>query len=176
MENRGETIVYEAADGNGTVPIDVRMEDETVWLSLNQMAALFGRDNSVVSGHLRNVFQTGEFERERTVAKYATVQSEGGREIEFYNLDAIISVGYRVNSKRGTQFRIWSTRVLRDHLVRGFSINEKRLAEKGAGELRQVVSLLSNTLNSHPGGPDPAYRRERTRPKEDSGAVDCQSC
>ena len=112
-----EILVYEAPDGE--VRVDVRLEEETVWLSLNQMAELFGRDKSVISRHLRNVFQSGELEREATVAKNATVQKEGRRsvtrEIEFFNLDAILSVGYRVNSKRGTQFRIWATRTLRKH-------------------------------------------------------------
>src|SRR5699024_3049834 len=97
--------------------IEVRLQGETVWLSLQQLADLFGRDRSVVSRHLKNIYETGELERHRTVAKNATVQREGGREvvreIEYYNLDAIISAGYRVNSKRATRFRQWATRVLR---------------------------------------------------------------
>ena len=104
----GEIVLYQAEDARSV--IDVRLKDETVWLTLNQMAELFGRDKSVISRHLRNIFKTGELERDATVAKNATVQKEGGRhvtrQIERYNLDAIISVGYRVNSKRGTQFRI----------------------------------------------------------------------
>ncbi len=108
----GEVIVYQAPDGE--VRVDVRLERETVWLSLGQMTELFGRDKSVISRHLRRIFQSGELEREATVAKNATAQREGGREvvreIEYFNLDAILSVGYRVNSKRGTQFRIWATR------------------------------------------------------------------
>ena len=104
----GEIVVYEASDG--AVQVSVRLEQETVWLSLTQIADLFGRDKSVISRHLRNIFASGELEREATVAKYATVQQEGDREvvreIEYFNLDAILSVGYRVNSKRGTQFRI----------------------------------------------------------------------
>ena len=95
--------------------LDVRLEQETLWLSLNQIAGLFERDKSVISRHLRNVFQEGELDREGTVAFFATVQNEGGREVErkveYFNLDAILSVGYRVNSKRGTQFRIWATQV-----------------------------------------------------------------
>ena len=147
----GEVVVYEAAGGE--VRVDVRLERETVWLSLTQMAELFGRDKSVISRHLRSVFSSGELEREATVAKNATVQREGGREvareIEYFNLDAILSVGYRVNSKRGTQFRIWATRTLRDYLLRGYTLNEKRLREKGIGEIEQAVGLLARTLTAH---------------------------
>jgi prophage maintenance system killer protein len=147
----GEIVVYEAADG--AVQVDVRLEQETVWLSLTQLADLFSRDKSVISRHLRNVFASGELEREATVAKYATVQQEGDREvvreIEFFNLDAILSVGYRVNSKRGTQFRIWATRTLRQHLLAGFTLNERRLAERGLSEMEQAVALLAQTLSAH---------------------------
>jgi hypothetical protein len=133
------------------VTLDVRLERETVWLSLNQMADLFARDKSVISRHLRNVFKEGELDRESTVAYFATVQEEAGRrvtrQIEFYNLDAIISVGYRVNSRRGTQFRIWATGILRDHLLRGYTVNERRLKE-----LNQAIRLIS----------DVAERRELT--------------
>ena len=150
-EPRGEVVVYEAPDGE--VRVDVRLERETVWLSLGQMAELFGRDKSVISRHLGNVFRSGELERKATVAKNATVQREGDREvvreIEFFNLDAIISVGYRVNSRRGTQFRIWATRTLRDHLLRGYTLHERRLAERGLGEIEQAVELLTRTLTAH---------------------------
>ncbi len=139
----GEILVYEAPDGSAQV--DVRLDQETVWLSLNQIAELFGRDKSVVSRHLRNVFATGELEREGTVAKNATVQTEGDREvvrhIEFFNLDAILSVGYRVNSKRGTQFRLWATRTLREHLVRGYTLNQQRFA-RNAAELEAALNLV----------------------------------
>ncbi|MEK8090246.1 RhuM family protein [Thermithiobacillus plumbiphilus] len=125
----GEIALFQAPDGQ--IRLDVRLERETVWLSLNQMAELFGRDKSVISRHLRNIFASGELDRTVTVAKNATVQKEGGRdvvrEIEYFDLDAILSVGYRVNSKRGTQFRIWATRTLRDHLVQGYTLNERRL-------------------------------------------------
>ncbi|MDP4013482.1 MAG: virulence protein RhuM/Fic/DOC family protein [Candidatus Nanopelagicales bacterium] len=146
----GEVIVYQAPDGQ--VRVDVRLERETVWLSLNQVAELFDRDKSVISRHLRNVFESGELERAATVAKNATVQTEGGRgvvrEIEFFNLDAILSVGYRVNSKRGTQFRIWATTTLREHLLRGYTLNERRLAERGLLEARQALDLLARTLQN----------------------------
>jgi len=139
----GEIVVYEAPDGSAQV--DVRLDQETVWLSLNQIAELFGRDKSVISRHLRNVFATGELEREGTVAKNATVQTEGDREvvrhIEFFNLDAILSVGYRVNSKRGTQFRLWATRTLREHLVRGYTLNQQRFA-RNAAELETALNLV----------------------------------
>ncbi len=109
--------------------IEVRLENETVWLSLNQIAQLFNRDKSIISRHLRNVFKSGELIYESTVAKNATVQNEAGRivkrEIEFYNLDAILSVGYRVNSIQGTQFRIWVSNVLKDYLLKGYILNNK---------------------------------------------------
>jgi len=116
QEKKGEVVIYRGEDGS--TALDVTLEGETVWLSLNQMAVLFQRDKSVVSRHLHSVFKEKELAREATVAKFATVQKEKDRmverAIEYYNLDAIISVGYRVNSKRGTQFRIWATNVLRD--------------------------------------------------------------
>lgn len=137
----GEVELFVAPDGQ--IRLDVRLERETVWLSLNQMAELFGRDKSVISRHLRNIFDAGELDRDATVAKTATVQKEGGREvvreIEHFDLDAILSVGYRVNSKRGTQFRIWATRVLREHLVQGYTFNQTRLAERGLLEARQML-------------------------------------
>ena len=148
---QGELILYQSDDGKAGV--DVRLTDESVWLTLNQIADLFERDKSVISRHLRNIFQSGELVREATVAENATVQQEGTREvsriIEWFNLDAIISVGYRVNSKRGTQFRIWATSILKDHLVQGYTLNQKRLAEEGLGEARQMLALLANTLEGH---------------------------
>jgi len=143
----GEIIVFEIPDGS--VQVDVRLEHETVWLSLGQMAELFGRDKSVISRHLRNVFDTGELEREAVVARNATTAADGKTyQVDFFNLDAVLSVGYRVNSKRGTQFRIWATRTLRDHLVRGYTMNERRLAERGLGEIEQAVNLLARTLTT----------------------------
>ena len=132
-------LLYQTPDGR--MGIDVRLEKETLWLNLNQIAALFGRDKSVISRHLHNVFREGELDHGATVAFFATVQDEGGRtverKVEYFNLDAILSVGYRVNSLRGTQFRIWATQVLRDHLVKGYSINAKRLTE-----LKQSLKLV----------------------------------
>jgi len=147
----GEIVLYEAPDGQ--IRLDVRLEQETVWLSQAQMAELFGRERSVITKHLRNVYSEGELAVEGTSARLAQVQKEGGRtvtrEVDHYNLDAILSVGYRVNSKRGTQFRIWATRTLRDHVLQGYSINERRLREKGLGEIEQAVALLARTLDHH---------------------------
>jgi prophage maintenance system killer protein len=144
----GKIILYQSEDGDTSV--DVHLKDETVWLTLNQMAELLDRDKSVISRHLGNIFQTGELAREAVVAKNATTASDGKTyQVDYYNLDAIISVGYRVNSKRGTQFRIWATTILKDHLLRGYSLNRRRLAEKGVEEVRQVLSLLAGILESH---------------------------
>lgn len=140
----GEVLLYEAPDGQ--VRVDVRLEQETVWLSLDQMAELLGRDKSVISRHLRNVFSTGELKREAVVAKNATTAADGKTyQVDYFNLDAILSVGYRVKSKRGTQFRIWATRTLHDHLLRGYTLNERRLAERGLLEARQTLDLLART-------------------------------
>lgn len=140
-ETTGNVVLYKAPDGS--ISLDVKLRDETVWLNLNQMADLFERDKSVISRHLRNVYVTGELERRATVAFFATVQSEGERRvkrgIEYYNLDAILSVGYRGNSKRGTQFRIWVTRILRDYILKGYSVNERRLKE-----LNQAIRLIAD--------------------------------
>jgi len=112
------------------------LQDESVWLTLNQMAELFQVDKSGISRHLKNVFESGELEREATVAKFATVQREGDREVsrqvEYLNLDAIISVGYRVNSLRGTQFRMWATQRLKEYITKGFTLDDKRLKEPGS--------------------------------------------
>jgi prophage maintenance system killer protein len=144
---KGEIVIYKAKGGP---LIDVRLKEESVWLSLNQLADLFERDKSVISRHLRNIYSEEELPRQATVAFIATVQNEGDREVtrtvEYFNLDAIISVGYRVNSKRGTQFRIWATNVLRKHLVDGYTINEKRLKaqQNKINELQDAVRLLGN--------------------------------
>lgn len=146
--DRGEVVIYRTADGR--TALDVRLAGETVWLTLNQMAELFGRDKSVVSRHLRNTFQTKELSRKAVVAKNATTAVDGKTyQVEYYSLDAIISVGYRVNSKRGTQFRIWATQTLKDHLIRGYTLNERRLREKGLAEAGQAIELLSRTLTRH---------------------------
>jgi len=144
-----DIVIYDS----GEARVEVRVERESVWLSMQQLAELFGRDKSVISRHLKAIFASGELEREATVAKNATVQQEGNREvvreIEYYNLDAIISVGYRVNSTRATRFRQWATRVLRDHLLVGYTLNERRLAARGLAEAQQAVALLARTLTTH---------------------------
>ncbi|MEQ1892815.1 MAG: virulence protein RhuM/Fic/DOC family protein [Planctomycetota bacterium] len=145
---QGEIVVYQ--DGRGRARIEVRLAGDTVWLSLSQMAELFGRDKSVVSRHLAGVFRSGELTRKSVVARNATTAADGKTyQVEYFNLDAILSVGYRVSSKRGTQFRIWATRTLREHLLRGYTLNERRLREKGLGEMEQAVGLLAKTLTQH---------------------------
>ena len=132
MNNQNPIEIYQAQDG--TTQVEVRFENDTVWLSLQQMADLFGRDKSVISRHLRNIYTDGELNREATVAKNATVQIEGKRQInrtiEYYNLDVIISVGYRVNSILGTKFRIWATARLKEYLTQGYTINQKTFTAK----------------------------------------------
>ena len=148
---RGEVVVYEAPDG--AVRFDVRLEHETVWLTQRQMAELFGRDRSVVAKHVANVFAEAELDPAATCAHFARVRSEGRRTVErrvdHYSLDVVISVGYRVKSRRGTQFRIWAGSVLREHLLRGFTLNERRLSRAGVDDLQQAVDLLARTLSTH---------------------------
>ena len=134
-KNNTELIIYQTEDGQ--TKIDVRMENETVWLSLDQMAELFQRDKSTVSRHIKNIFAEGELSESATVANFATVQSEGeravSRNITHYNLDVIISVGYRVKSLRGTQFRIWANTILKEYLIKGFAMNDDLLKKAGGG-------------------------------------------
>lgn len=126
--NNDNMLIYQSGDGK--IKIDVRFEKETVWLSLDRMATLFGRDKSTISRHVKNVFEERELSLEATVANFATVQTEGNREvvrnIDYYNLDVIISVGYRVKSQQGTQFRIWATQRLKEYIVKGFALNDER--------------------------------------------------
>jgi len=124
--NTCEIVLYQP---DNTIRLDVMLENETVWLTLNQMAYLFNRDKSVISRHISNIYQEEELVKHSTVANFATVQIEGGREIErvieYFNLDVIISVGYRVKSKQGVKFRQWASRVLKDYLLRGYVINQR---------------------------------------------------
>ena len=144
----GEIVVYETPDGE--VRVEARLEQETVWLSQRDMAAVFDTTPENVLMHLRNVFSSEELEAEATTKDFLVVRTEGRRQvrrrIKHYNLDAIISVGYRVNSRRGVRFRQWATRTLREHLVRGFTVNERRLAERGLQEARETLDLLSRRL------------------------------
>jgi len=141
----GKIILYQSEDGH--VSIDVHLKDETVWLTQAQMEKLFQRDQSVISRHVNNIFKEGELQRRSNMQKMHIANSD--KPVAFYNLDVIISLGYRVKSLRGTQFRIWATTILKDHLLRGYSLNQRRLAEKGVEEVRQVLSLLAGTLESH---------------------------
>ena len=133
--DKGQIILYQTPDGDSK--IEVRLENDTVWLSADQMAELFQRNKSTISRHIKNVLEDGELEETATVAFFATVQNEGDRKVErkiaFYNLDMIISVGYRVHSYRGVQFRIWATKVLKEYIVKGFAINDDLLKRAGGG-------------------------------------------
>ena len=144
--------IYTTPEGKAN--IEVQFEGETFWLSLNQMASLFEKDKSVISRHLSNIYKEGELDKSATVAKNATVQNEAERQvkrkIEYYNLDAIISVGYRVNSKRGTQFRQWATQRLKEYLIEGVSINEKRLEQqnKTLQTLHDGIRIISRAIEN----------------------------
>ncbi|MFZ2634013.1 MAG: virulence protein RhuM/Fic/DOC family protein [Desulfosalsimonadaceae bacterium] len=143
---RGEIVIYQSAEG--LPALDVRMEQETVWLTQKQMAVLFNTERSVITKHLRNVFKEGELASESVCAKFAHTAEDGKvYQTAFYNLDAIISVGYRVNSKRGTQFRIWATNVLREHLVRGVTVNRQRI-ETNAREMEAALELARRAVAS----------------------------
>ena len=141
----GNVVIFRPK-GRG-VAFEVQLKKETVWLSLNQMVQVFERDKSVISRHLRNMFEGKELQKNLVVAKFATTAADGKTyNVEYYNLDAILSVGYRVNSKRGTQFRIWATNVLKQHLVQGYTINDKRLKEHTASlkTLQNAVQMLAD--------------------------------
>ena len=149
MSAKSDIVIYQSE--NGTASLEVRLDHETVWLTQDQMAELFGRERSVITKHLRNVFKEGELEENSVRAKYAHTAIDGKEyQTQFYNLDAIISVGYRVNSKQGTRFRQWATQVLRDHIVKGYTVNEQRLREESAKlrEMRRTMELLARTLTA----------------------------
>jgi len=132
FENNSEILIYQTEDGK--TKIEVKMENETVWLSLNQMAELFQRDKSVISRHIKNVFSEGELKEKEVVAYFATTAADGKTyNVEYFNLDVIISVGYRVKSHRGTQFRIWATQRLKEYIIKGFTMNDDLLKKAGGG-------------------------------------------
>lgn len=166
-----EIIIYQTEDG--LTKIDVKLEEETVWLSLEQMADLFQRDKSTISRHIKNIFEEKELVRESTVAKFATVQNEGNRQvervIEYYNLDVIISVGYRVKSIQGTKLRQWATERLKEYIIKGFTMDDERLKGKAGGNYwkelldrirdirssekvlyRQVLDLYATSVDYNP--------------------------
>jgi hypothetical protein len=171
MDNYGEILIYQTEDG--LTKVNVNMHDETVWLSLDQMAELFQRDKSTISRHIKNIYAEGELVRNSTVANFATVQNEGDRQvvrnIDYYNLDVIISIGYRVKSIRGTQFRIWATERLKEYMIKGFTMDDERLKGNGGGNYwkellerirdirssekvlyRQVLDLYATSVDYNP--------------------------
>ena len=149
MNENNQIIIYQTEDGQ--TQVDVRMENETVWLTQAQMAELFQTDRTSIVRHINNIYKVEELERESTCAKIAQVQMEGHRtvtrQIPYFNLDMIISVGYRVNAKRGVQFRRWASKILKEYLVKGYAVND-RLRRDQLGELRQLVQLVGRTLQN----------------------------
>ncbi len=150
MPEKNEIIIYTTPDGKET--FEVNLKKDTVWLSQKQMAELFDKNTDTIGLHIKNIFSTKELDNKSTTEEYSVVQMESGREvkrkIKFYNLDLIISVGYRVNSKRGTQFRIWATNVLKEHLIEGYTINEKRMREDRAKlkEFQKTSRIMERLL------------------------------
>ena len=133
MDEHGEIILYQTEDG--VTKLNVNLREETVWLSLDQMAELFGRDKSTISRHIRNIFSEGELIRDSVVANFATTASDGKTyQVDYYNLDVIISVGYRVKSQRGVQFRQWASRILKEYIRKGFALDDDRLKGYGGGD------------------------------------------
>lgn len=142
MGNQSEMIIYQTEDG--VTKVNVTFEADTVWLSLDQMAELFQRDKSVISRHIRNIFADGELVRDSVVAKNATTAADGkSYQVEYYNLDVIISVGYRVKSQRGVQFRIWASRIIKEYMKKGFALDDQRLKELGGGNyFRELLERI----------------------------------
>jgi len=144
-------VIYQTEDGQ--TQIDVRLENETVWLTQAQMAELFQTDRTSIVRHINNIYKVEELDRKSTGAKIAQVQTEGKRNVKrnipYFNLDMIISVGYRVNSKRGVKFRQWANKILKDYLVKGYAVNQ-RIHKEQIGELRQLVGLLGRTIQNQP--------------------------
>ena len=147
----GDIVIYQSEDGN--TRINVNLQGETVWLSQQQMSELFKTDRTSISRHIKNIYKTEELDKKSTCAFFAQVQDEGfrkvTRKIPYYNLDMIISVGYRVNSKRGTQFRIWANKILKEYLIKGYAINDK-ITHRKYEELSQLVRILGRTISSQP--------------------------
>lgn len=132
MNQKSNMIIYTTEDG--LTKIETTFDEDTVWLSIDQMAELFQRDKSTISRHIKNVFSEGELQRESVVANFATTAADGKTyQVDYYNLDVIISVGYRVKSRRGTQFRIWATNILKEYMKKGFAMDDERLKNLGGG-------------------------------------------
>jgi len=146
--DNNQIIMYQTEDG--LTKIDVTLENETVWLTQDQMAELFQRDKSTISRHIKNIFADGELHKESVVAKIATTASDGKTyDVEYYNLDVIISVGYRVKSLRGTQFRIWANSILKEYLIKGFAMNDDLLKSSGGGDyFRELLERIRDIRSS----------------------------
>ena len=148
MERENQLVIFEDKDKK----IEVQLKEETIWLNLNQIAYLFDVQKAAISKHIKNIFETGELNPSSTVSKMETVQLEGNRRVKrkitYYNLDVIIAVGYRVNSKKATQFRIWATNVLRNYLIKGYAINEKRLTKERLKELENAIRFIKENINT----------------------------
>jgi prophage maintenance system killer protein len=142
-----EIVIYD----DGDVALNATVEDETIWLSQKQMSKLFGKSIKTINEHVTNVFKEAELEKESTIRKFRIVQMEDKREVEraidFYTLDVIISVGYRVKSKEGTRFRIWANKILKEYLIKGYALNQKTLQQKGMQEFNQAIALLKTTID-----------------------------
>ena len=147
-ENRGEIVVYQAP--NGAARVDVRLESETVWLSLDQLSQLFQRNKSTISRHLKNIFEDGELDRNSVVANYATTAADGKTyQVDYYNLDVIIAVGYRVRSSIGTQFRQWATALLKEYMQKGFALDDERLKGTGGGDYwKELLARIRDIRSS----------------------------
>ena len=146
--NDNQIIIYKTEDG--VTKIDVRLENETVWLSLDQIAELFQRDKSTISRHIKNVFEEGELQKDAVVANFATTATDGKTyQVDHYNLDVIISVGYRVKSLRGTQFRIWANNVLKEYMIKGFAMNDDLLKLSGGGDyFKELLERIKDIRSS----------------------------
>ena len=143
IKEPGHIVIFKTDDGK--VSVDARFDAETAWLSLDQMSALFERDKSTISRHIRNVFEEGELKPEAVVAKNATTAADGKvYQVDYYNLDVIISVGYRVKSQRGTQFRIWATKRLNEYIRKGFTLDDERLKSGGGRYFQSILKELES--------------------------------
>ena len=146
--NNSNIEIYLSEDGQ--TELNVQLDRETVWLNLNQIVKLFERDKSVVSRHISNIFKENELDKNSVVAKNATTAADGKTyQVDYFNLDVIISIGYRIKSKRGTRFRIWANKILKEYLIKGYTLNEKRLEQKTEQlkELQESVKILGKVLN-----------------------------
>lgn len=151
MEQQGEIVIYQSADGKNK--LNVKLENETVWLSQAQLVELYQTSKSNISEHIKNIFTEGELTKEATVRKFRTVQNEGNREVsrdvEYYNLDMIISLGYRIKSSIATQFRIWATERLKEYLIKGFTMDDERLKQNGGGNYwKELLARIRDIRSS----------------------------